>query len=156
MEYTVFAGDHVMADARCYRSKAPAQGDVVIFRTQDGFFSIKRVVAVGGSTIQGRDGLVYVNGIQLNEPYAHHLPTMQSYESWQNNFGPVTIPPDRIFLMGDNRDFSLDSRSPDVGPVDVKDVVAKALYVVVYWPGTLPDTDPAIPEVTNRNGREIR
>ena len=156
MENTVFVGDYLMADARYYRSRSPSQGDVLIFRTQDGVFSIKRVIAVEGSTIQGRNGLVYVNGAQLNEPYAHHRPDMQSFETWQNDFGPVTIPSGRIFVMGDNRDLSLDSRSPDVGPVDVKDVVAKALYVVVYRPGYLPASDPAIPEVTNRGGREIR
>jgi len=103
---------------------------------------------------------VYVNGAQLNEPYAHHRPDMQSFETWQNDFGPVTIPRGRIFVMGDNRDLSLDSRSPDVGPVDVKDVVAKPLYVVVYRPGYRPESAPApapaIPEATNRGGREIR
>jgi len=156
MEYTVFVGDYMMADTRCYRSRAPAQGEVVIFKTEDNFLSTKRVIAVSGSTIQGRNGLVYVDGAQLNEPYAHHRPAMQSFEPWQNNFGPITIPPGRIFVMGDNRDFSLDSRSPDVGPVDIKDVVAKPLYVVFYRPGYRPDTDPAIPEVANREGRKIR
>jgi signal peptidase I len=156
MESTLFVGDYLMADTRWYRDRSPSQGDVLIFRSQDGFFSIKRVIAVSGSTIQGRDGLVYVNGSQLNEPRAHHRPDMPSFETWQNNFGPVTLPPGRIFVMGDNRDLSLDSRSPEVGPVDVKDVVARPLYVVIYRPGYMPDSEPAVPEVANRSGREIR
>src|SRR5258708_3660159 len=149
MEYTVFVGDYVMADARYYRSRAPAQGDVVIFRIE-GTFAIMRVIAAGGSTIQGRNGLVYVNRSQPHETYAHHPHSMQSFESWRNDFGPVTIPQGKLFVMGDNRDVSLDSRSPDIGMVDVKDVVAKALYVIAYRPRESPDKAPAIPESTNR------
>jgi signal peptidase I len=155
MEYTVFVGDHVMADTRYYRNSPPAQGDVVIFRKEN-FFSIKRVIAVGGSTVQGRNGLVYVNGTQLNEPYAHHLPALRRFESWQTDFGPFTIPPGKLFVMGDNRDISLDSRSPDYGPVEIKDVKAKPLYVILYRRDKSVDTEPAIPEVTDRNGKEIR
>jgi signal peptidase I len=155
MESTVFVGDNLLADARWYRDRAPAREDVIVFRSE-GVFSIKRVIAIGGDTIQGRDGMVYLNGAQLNEPYAHHRPEVQSFETWQNNFGPVTIPAGKVFAMGDNRDLSLDSRSPDVGPVAVKDVVARPLYVYAYRPGYMPDSNPAIPEVANRSGRKIR
>jgi signal peptidase I len=154
MEYTIYVGDHVMADTRYYRSSPPAQGDIIIFRKEN-YFSIKRVIAVGGNTIQGRKGLVYVNGVQLNEPYAHHV-TAQPMVPWINDFGPVTIPQGKLFVMGDNRDISLDSRSPDYGLADIKDVIAKPLYVIFYRRDQSVDTDPAIPEDTNRGGKEIR
>ena len=126
MEKTIMKGERILVDLHSYRTNAPRVGDVVVFR-KEGLFVIKRVAAASGDTIEGKEGAVFLNGGPLQQPYVQHLgnPPAQL-----NNFGPLTIPPRELFVMGDNRDVSRDSRMPDFGLVDEKSVIGKALYIL--------------------------
>jgi len=126
MQPTVLNGDRILIDLRQYRDAKPKPHDIVIFR-KDGWFFIKRVVAVGGDTIESKDGVLFVNGHQLEEPYVQHVgnPPPELRE-----FGNTQIPQGELFVVGDNRDVSRDSRLPDFGPVGEQSVTGKALYVL--------------------------
>jgi len=126
MEQTVLRGDRVIADLRQYRNSRPKRRDVLIF-SKEGTFFIKRVVAVGGDTIEGKDGAIFVNGQRLNEPYVQHLGNLSSASE---EFGPVEIASGELFVMGDNRDVSRDSRMGDFGLVPEKTVAGEAMYII--------------------------
>ena len=89
-------------------------------------FHVKRVVATGSETIQGDNGVVTVNGRRIEEPYVTHIRNAPR----RDEFGPVEIPPGKLFVMGDNRDASMDSRMPQFGLVDEQDVMGRALYIM--------------------------
>ena len=104
--------------------EGPQHGDVVVIRlpTQGNELLIKRVIGLPGDVIDIHDGQVFVNGQPLNEPYL--------VGSTSGFFGPTTVPPLNIFVLGDNRNFSNDSRS--FGTVPLKNVVGRAWFS--YWP----------------------
>ena len=85
---------------------------------------IKRVVAVAGDQVEIRDGLVMVNGRVLNEPYI--------LETTRGMYPLTTVPPGRVFVLGDNRNNSEDSRFPDVGFVPRE--LLKGRAMLVFWP----------------------
>jgi signal peptidase I len=128
MEDTIVPGDSIVTDTWHYHKHAPEHGDLIIFHTTD-LFVVKRVIAVGGDTIEGHARQVFVNGELLNEPYVvHKLPLGDRPE--MDTFGPVLVPAAHYFVMGDNRDVSLDSRfSEGYGCVDQKSIVGKPLYI---------------------------
>ena len=125
MEKTVLTGDQIVADMRYYRARPPDRRDIIVFKREGTFY--KRVIAVGGDTIQGMGEAVFVNGQTIIEPYVEH--TSNNLENWMVNFGPVKVGNGKYFVMGDNRDISLDSRWPAFGLVDKDSVVGKPLYV---------------------------
>ena len=93
---------------------------------------VKRVIAIGGQVLDLRDGTVYVNGVALDEPYTHGEPSYP-LDTLAGNVGikfPYTIPDGMIWVMGDNRTDSLDSRY--FGPIAETDVLARAIGIV--WP----------------------
>ncbi len=102
----------------------PQQGDVVVVRltSQGNELLIKRVIGLPGDVVQIHDGQVFVNNSPLTEPYLTDVTP--------GFFGPKTVPPLHIFVLGDNRNFSNDSRN--FGPVPLKDVVGRAWFS--YWP----------------------
>ncbi|HID98068.1 MAG TPA: signal peptidase I [Thermodesulfobacteriaceae bacterium] len=143
---TLLIGDHILVNKFAYGVKNPVTrqiwipvqdpgpGDVVVFiypvdRNKD---FIKRVIAVGGDTVEIVDKKVYVNGKRFPDP-----PGVQYTDSRiipgsvqpRDNMGPVTVPAGHIFVMGDNRDQSYDSRF--WGFVPLKDVKGKAF--IIYW-----------------------
>jgi signal peptidase I len=151
MDPTLEVGDRVLVEKIGYRIGSPARGDIVVFqrdlqepepprsvwtRVGDAFRElfgfptsgrenlIKRVVAVGGEEIEGRNGRVYVDGEPLEEPW------LANGEVSTFDFPVTTIPEGMIFVMGDNRDESGDSRS--FGPISEDRVVGKAFFSV--WP----------------------
>lgn len=92
---------------------------------------IKRVVAVGGQTVAccDRRNRVLVDGAPLDEPYVSYESDV--YPPLQQRFGPVTVPAGQLWLMGDNRNDSRDSRYPGQGPVPVAEVIGKARLVIL-------------------------
>ncbi|NWF98641.1 MAG: signal peptidase I [Nitrospirae bacterium] len=107
--------------------RKPHRGEIIVFKfpVDPSKDFIKRVIAVEGDTIEGRDKIIYVNGQPLNEPYIRHFDNFVFPN--RDNFGPITVPPNKFFVMGDNRDNSRDSR--EWGFVDMKDIKGKALII---------------------------
>jgi signal peptidase I len=88
---------------------------------------VKRVIGLPGETLEVRGGRVYINGSKLDEPYVVH--TDRREVPGRDDFGPVTIPPDHFFMMGDNRDNSYDSRF--WGPAPRENFIGRPLFI--YW-----------------------
>lgn len=129
MSPTIRLGDRIAVDLAYYNRHEPQRGDVVAVRSPvGGIILVKRVVAMGGEEVTGKQGDVFINGRRLQEPYAVHtgrpLPSL-------NNFGPIRLRDGSFYVLGDNRDGSWDSRSPDFGPIDRPAIVGKVLYI--YW-----------------------
>lgn len=127
MEDTVSMGSRVMVDRWYYSHAKPAEGEVVIYRNIQGLYLIKRVIAGAGTTIEGRQGAILVNNQRISESYVKHSGGA-SFD--MNNFGPEMIPEGKLFVMGDNRDISLDSRSQEIGPIDASWLIGKPLYAI--------------------------
>lgn len=120
----ISSGEYVIINTLAFKFSPPARGDIVAFRhdaiTPELF--IKRVIGIPGDRIWIDRGVVYRNGIQLAEPYVK-FPDTRSMPA-------LTVPPDTVFVLGDNRAVSEDSR--DFGPVPDRDLVGRALLRV--WP----------------------
>ena len=142
---TLQIGDHLLVSKFLYGIKMPftgtllvpfkkvGQGDVVVFRfpKDRSVDYIKRVIGTPGDTVEIRDKRVFVNGKPIVDSHAHISSTtiLDTKSSPRDNLGPILVPEDRIFVMGDNRDNSYDSRF--WGFVDQKDVLGKAF--ILYW-----------------------
>jgi len=125
MEPTLVKGDRVLVNRFEYRFTDPKPGDVVVFHppiSPDEDY-IKRVVAVGGDTVEVKDGSLYVNGVAQVEPYLKQ-PFIEG------TFPQETVPEGYIFAMGDNRNRSGDSRV--FGPVKLDAILGQGF--LVYWP----------------------
>jgi signal peptidase I len=114
--------------------RKPRPGDVVVFiwpkdRSKD---FIKRVVAVEGETLEVRSRQLFVDGKARDDP---HATWANQYGGPGERYGPFTVPPDHVFVMGDNRDQSYDSRF--WGPVPMSDIKGQAL--IIYWSWDGPD-----------------
>lgn len=124
MEPTLLPHDRVLVDKFLYRLRTPRRGDVIVLKyplnPQRNY--IKRIVALPGDVLEVREGKLYVNGVWVAEPYVNGTA--------QGNFGPATVAKDSIFVMGDNRNNSEDSRS--FGALKREFIVGQA--VLVYWP----------------------
>ncbi|WP_455139784.1 signal peptidase I [Thermophilibacter sp.] len=138
---TIHEGDLVLGERVTLGLSEPAAGDVVTFDSPltEGETLVKRVVAVGGQTIDLVDGAVYVDGESLDEPYVRLDPATgapertDSLSDLAGSAGisyPYTVPEGMVWVMGDNRTNSKDSRY--FGPVSVDDVTSRAL--LIYWP----------------------
>ena len=126
MESTLSAGDKFVVDYRYYRSASPFRGDLVLMRTR-GFITVKRVIAIGGDKIEGKEREIFVNGELQREPFIQHKFEEGSDPSL-DTFGPVDVPAGKYFVMGDNRDISLDSRMSEVGLLDGVAIIGRPLY----------------------------
>ncbi len=127
-------GDQFFADVKHITLADLHDGDVILLRHNDGII-LKRILAMPGETISGADRRVYRNGKQLDEPYL--APATNDQTIAPITFAPRTIAAGELFVMGDNRDDSLDSRFPDYGPVRISDVVGKYNWTYSH---ALPDT----------------
>jgi signal peptidase I len=131
MVHTLEVGDRVLVNKLAYKFHDVNRGDVVVFERPPEASSgaeneikdlIKRVIAVEGDTIEGRDGKVYVNNELIEEPYLEPgTPT--------NQLAPQVIPEGKVFVMGDNRTDSEDSRV--FGPIDEDTIVGRAFVKVL-------------------------
>jgi signal peptidase I len=126
MQPTLYSGDLITADPSYYSDRPAADGDIIVFHHDDVNLA-KRVSAVGGETIEGKDGKLIRNGIVLAEPYLK-IPDEPSGPS-EETFSPRKIPEGQIFVTGDWRSRSLDSRDPSYAPVRVSDVIGKVVYI---------------------------
>lgn len=130
MEPTVLEGEKFAVDGSAYRNAKPERGDVVVLRHGD-ILVLKRVIAVGNDTLEGRDFRIILNGVQLQEGYAQHNGRNSvSPSSFLKSFGPSKVPAGQVFVMGDNRDFSDDSRDPAFGTIPVTEILGKAVRIV--------------------------
>lgn len=127
MEPTIMVGDVLVSDLRYFGNRAPTRSEVIMFR-KDNLIFVKRVAAVEGDTIEGRNGVIFVNANRLEEPYTQHIGHSGDYPEI-DNFGPVSVPAGKLFVLGDNRDLSRDSRIRGFGLIDVKALRGKILYV---------------------------
>lgn len=131
MEPTIHIGDHVLAEKVTINS--PEIGDIITFENDiENNILIKRVIATSGQTIDFKDGAVYVDGNKLDEPYTRNLPT-EEFDDKQEAIPidyPYTIPDGYVWVMGDNRINSADSRY--FGPVAISDIIGKAIGI--YYP----------------------
>lgn len=110
----------------CQKGAKPQRGELVLFAYQDALL-IKRVVALGGDEVSVNENGVTVNGSLLTEPYA------TGDDSYMSDIAyPVRVPPDELFVMGDDRTVSVDSRSSTFGTVSTDTVLARPQAVV--WP----------------------
>jgi len=127
MEPTIMTGDRVLAEKITVRFRDPLQGEIVVFDDPTGRHPqlIKRVIAVGGQTVDIQDGTVVVDGAPLEEPYVHGKVTDPGTVPL-----PVTLALDEVWLMGDNRPNSGDSRF--MGPIPESMVQGRAF--AIYWP----------------------
>lgn len=149
MRDTLLEGDRVMVNKLAYRFGDPHRGDVIVFDSplvehhpSESFLGkvvrnvgealgistpesalIKRVIALGGETIEIRDNTIFIDGTALDEPYLTRPVTMDA-------FGPLTIPTGHVFVMGDNRNQSEDGRV--FGPIPEGDIIGRAFVRV--WP----------------------
>ncbi len=151
MDPTIKVGDRLLIDKFTYRNwltsplpgtafREVKRGDVVVFKFPEKpeVLYVKRAIGLPGETLQIIDKVVYINGTALVEPYKHHIDkrifhsrsgNQFSFESRRDNFGPIKIPDDSYFMMGDNRDDSADSRYFGFLPRDL--IVGRPL--IVFW-----------------------
>ncbi|MCW2719888.1 MAG: signal peptidase [Pseudonocardiales bacterium] len=128
MAPTLQAGDQVVLD---HRSRPLRAGDLVVVPDpDDGTLLVKRAVALGGQSVGLASGVLVVDGVPVAEPYAD---LTHQEGVW---FGPVTVPPGAVFLLGDSRATSIDSRR--FGPVPVTSVVGHVTVRLWPRPGPLP------------------
>jgi signal peptidase I len=126
MNPTLKSGDRIIVTKLSYKFKKPEYKDIVVFKNPDDpkVRYIKRVIGVEGDSVEIRDGKVYVNDKELVEPYISE-PIMGEY--------PKTVVPEgTIFALGDNRNFSRDSRDSHVGFVPIDNIIGKAKLRI--WP----------------------
>jgi len=126
---TIQIGDQVLVNKLAYRLGSPMYKDIVILDDPTGEtpMLIKRVIAVGGQTVDLQDGKVVVDGTALDEPYTHGQPSLPGDPRITY---PLTLPVGTVWVMGDNRTQSKDSRW--LGPQPVSEVHGRAF--VIYWP----------------------
>lgn len=148
MEPNLLIGDHLLvnkfvfgpggAERVLLPTREVRRGDVVVFKYPEDPERdfIKRVIGLPGDTVELRQHRVHINGSLLDEPYAHYLPRPTDADSHEytahdvrDAYGPVVVPPDAYFVMGDNRDNSQDSRYWGFLPRDY--VKGRALFI--YW-----------------------
>ncbi|MBI5187745.1 MAG: signal peptidase I [Nitrospirae bacterium] len=146
---TLLIGDHILvnkfiygtkipfSDRRILVFKKPERGDIIVFKYPEdpGRDFIKRVIAIEDDKVESKNKIVYVNGKAAMETYAQHT---DSYirpkgNDRRDNFEPLTVPKNKVFVMGDNRDQSYDSRY--WGYVDINDIRGRALIIYWSWDG---------------------
>ena len=125
MRPTLQDGDRILLNRLTYRFRPEHRGDIVVFHSPitPGEDLVKRIVGVAGDRVAVTGGKLYVNGVAQNEPYLLE-------QNFSGEMPETLVPPGHVFVMGDNRNNSGDSRL--FGPVPTSSIIGKAF--VVYWP----------------------
>jgi signal peptidase I len=143
MQHTLDIGDRLIVDTTYFKNNVVRAGDIIVFHkvldNREQQFC-KRVIATGGSQVEGINGVIYVGGERRQEPYVRHDGNVPDD---MNNFGPIVVPVGQLFVMGDNRDRSFDSRAPEFGFIPETSLVGKPMYI--YYS-----------EHAERNGRKLQ
>ncbi|CAH2030677.1 signal peptidase I [Trichlorobacter ammonificans] len=145
MEDTLLVGDHLLVSKFIYGTKLPfsdtvvlklrdpRRGDVVVFEYPEDPRKdfIKRIIGLPGDVVEGKNKKVYVNGVLYENPHAVHKETeiIPPEQNPRDTFGPITVPENSYFVMGDNRDRSYDSRFWKF----VRRDQLKGLAFIKYW-----------------------
>ena len=140
MQTTLMPEDRVLVNKMSYKLHDIHRGDVIVFDRVTNEVQhddlIKRVLGLPGETLEIRSCIVYIDGVQVNEPYLNPEQTSQVEPSARcgshTDMAPVVVPEEMVFVMGDNRVQSFDSR--DFGPIDTDKVRGRAF--VVIWPAS--------------------
>jgi signal peptidase I len=136
-EIDVGLGDYRLLHYRFPAIRRPQRGDIIVFRFPEdpGRDFIKRCVATEGQRVEVRDKVLYVDGTRMDESYVIHGDprVLPRGANARDNFGPIVVPRGHIFMMGDNRDNSLDSRF--WGPLPIDLVKGKAMILYWSWDG---------------------
>lgn len=131
METTIMPNDRIVALRLSYVFGEPQRGDIAVFKYPDDHSGetlyVKRVVGLPGETLEIKEGHVYING-EINESVDEHIK-----ETYIGDYGPYTIPENCYFMMGDNRNNSLDSRFWENKFVEEDDILGKVIFK--YFPG---------------------
>ena len=135
MEPALSVGDYLIANMKIYKNEKPKRGDIVIFEfpkdpSKD---FIKRAIGSEGEKVEIVGGRIYINDKEIEDPWGRfENKDKNTYMETSQNFGPVLVAKDSVFVLGDNRDNSQDSRF--WGFVNTKKIKGKALYI--YWAKT--------------------
>ena len=129
METTLSDKDQLVVDKMTYRFRDPKRYDIVVFpyQYQDNTYYIKRIIGLPGETVQILSGMVYIDGMRLDEHYGNEI--MENPGIAEE---ALTLGEDEYFVLGDNRNNSSDSRASDVGLIHRKDLIGRAWIRV--WP----------------------
>lgn len=123
MEETMYTGDLVLVNKLIYKLREPERGEIVVFHESKDKDFIKRVIALPGETVEAKNNKILINGKIVDEPYlSDHMRTM--------DFDEVQVPQGKVFVLGDNRLNSTDSRV--IGAVSMSQLVGRAEFI--YWP----------------------
>lgn len=135
MEPNFSHGERVIVNKLIYPFREPKRGEVIVFLAPEGKDYIKRVIGLPGERVKVIGDTVYINGMPLDEPYIRDEVEKARASGGSYNIGSTEefiVPDDALFVLGDNRRESLDSRSPFVGFVPLENVKGRA--DLVYWP----------------------
>ncbi len=127
MNTTLSNGEIMILNKIVYKKQAVKRFDIVVIKENDKHI-IKRVIGMPGETIEYKDNKLYINGMEMDDPY----PSTETDDFRIESIGHTKVPGNCYFVMGDNRAASLDSRYSEVGVIKKKDIVGRAKLVI--WP----------------------
>lgn len=130
MESTLHNEEKLVVNKAIYYVSEPKRGDIIVFHAEPTRDYIKRVIGVAGDTVEVKNDVLYVNGKAVDEPYLTLNREEMNGTPLTEDVPLIKIPQGHIYVMGDNRQNSHDSRK--IGPVDLKTVVGRAEFV--FWP----------------------
>jgi len=126
MEPALEHGDKLIIDKLSYRFRDPERFEIVVFPQKIGVYYVKRIIGLPGETVQIKEGKIYINDMLLVENYGKE-PIDETYTMEL----PVTLGEDQYFVLGDNRNHSVDSREPSVGAVS-KNYIVGRVWLILY------------------------